>query len=63
MASREEIVTAIKQATGDPDSGAVAEMIPSIADAIVTLLTPPAEATRAKTGQETRLMNPIGETR
>lgn len=63
MASREEIITAIKQATGDPDSGAVAEIIPSIADAITALLNPPGDATRSKTGQETRLMNPIGETR
>lgn len=63
MATREEIITAIKQATGDPDSGAVAEIIPSIADAIAALLNPTGDATRSKSGQETRLMTQTGETR
>jgi hypothetical protein len=68
VASREEILTVIKKITGDPTSGAVAEISPAIADGIAEFLNPPADTpapsdTRTKTGQETRLMNQTGETR
>lgn len=63
MASKEELLAVIKKITGDPTSGAVAEISPAIAEGIAEFLNPPGEATRSKTGQETRLMTQTGETR
>lgn len=62
--TRDEIINAIKAATGDPASGAVADATPAIADAIDALANPTPETnTKTKNKNETRLMTPTGDTR
>ena len=63
MATKEELLNVMRKITGDPTSGAVADVLPELAAGVAEFLNPPGDATRSKTGQETRLMNPIGETR
>lgn len=68
MATKNELLTVIKKITGDPSSGAVADITDAIAQGIAEFLNPPTPieeppTTRTKTGQETRLMNQAGETR
>ena len=64
MPTRDEITAAIKQATGNPDTGAVHEWTPAIADAIDALINPaPEQNTKTKPNQETRLMGGVENTR
>ena len=65
MPTKSEILKAIKQATGNPDTGAVKEWTPAIADAIDALCNPkqPETNTKPKPKQETRVMDSTTETR
>ena len=64
MPTREQITAAIKQATGNPDTGAIHEWTPAIADAIDKLCNgTPEQNTKPKTNQETRLMGGVENTR
>jgi hypothetical protein len=58
MPSRKQITDAIHAATGNPDTGAVAEWTPAIIEAVDNLCNPPAPETNTKTkkDQETRIM-------
>jgi hypothetical protein len=54
--TRDDILAAIKSATGDPSTGAVCDATPGIADAIDALLNPQPKVERAvaKGAAETR---------
>jgi len=60
MPTRNDILAAIKQATGNPDTGAIHEWTPAIADAVDKLCNGvPETNTKTKTNQETRLMGGV----
>ena len=64
MPNKNEIIEAIKTATGNPDTGAIKEWTPAIADAIDNLCNPKPETnTKPKAKQETRVMDDTTETR
>jgi hypothetical protein len=57
--NRSEIEAIIKDATGNPDSGAVHDWTPIIADALDAAMNPKPETnTKPKAKQETRIMDP-----
>ena len=57
MPNRSEIEAAVKAATGNPDTGVVAEITPTIVNAINELCNPEPETnTKTKPHQETRIM-------
>lgn len=65
MPTREQIAEAIKEATGNPDTGMVAVITPAIINAVDALCNPPAPETntKAKGDKETRIMQAAPETR
>ena len=64
MPNKSEILAAIHQATGNPDTGPVKEWTPAIADAIDALCNPKPETnTKTKPKQETRIIEETTETR
>jgi hypothetical protein len=60
--NRSEIEAIIKEATGNPDTGAIHEWTPKIADALAEAMNPKTR-TKTKNETETRLMTPQGDTR
>lgn len=65
MTTKNEIIDAIRQATGDPASGPIHEWTPVIADAIDALVNPskPETKTKTKNDIDTRVMDAPTETR
>lgn len=65
MPTRDEITKAIHEATGNPDTGVVADITPTIVAAVDALCNPTAPETNTKTksDKETRIMNTAPDTR
>jgi hypothetical protein len=65
MPNVDEIRAAIKNATGDPESGAVADITPAIVAAVDALVNPtePETNTKTKDNKETRIMTTAPQTR
>lgn len=64
MPNKNEIIEAIRHATGDPASGPIHEWTPIIADAVDAIVNPkPESKTKTKNDHETRVMTTPDETR
>ena len=65
MPTRDEITKAIHEATGNPDTGVVADITPTIVAAVDALVNPgkPETNTKPKADKETRVMTTAPESR